>query len=341
MLKKFIRKVVGGASLTRAEAAAAMRIIMDGAADDPQIAALAVALRMKGETADELSGFAAVMRRRAERVPTSPRGIVDTCGTGGDSLSTVNVSTLAAIVAAGAGVKVAKHGNRSASGRCGSADVLEQLGVALAVSPAMAAEGLRRNGIAFLFAPAFHPALRHAAAARRSIGVRTVFNMLGPLCNPAGATRQLIGVFDASRLRIMAEAARDLGVKRALVVNGFDGMDEMTVTGPTRCVDLSEGRIRWREVIPEDGGLRRHPLRALRGGGPEENARRAVDVLSGRRGAARDLVLLNAGAALLVGGAARTLREGVSAAAESLDTGRAAAKLEALREFSRMEIGGP
>jgi anthranilate phosphoribosyltransferase len=341
VLKKFIGKVVGGASLTRAEAAAAMRIIMDGAADDAQIAALAVGLRMKGETAGEIAGFAAVMRRRAEKVPSPTRGVVDTCGTGGDSLSTVNVSTLAAIVAAGAGLKVAKHGNRSASGRCGSADVLERLGVSLAVSPAMAAEGLRRNGITFLFAPAFHPALRHAAAARRSIGVRTVFNMLGPLCNPAGATRQVIGVFDGSRLRIMAEAARDLGVKRALVVHGLDGMDELTVTGPTRCVDLSDGRIRWRQILPEEAGLRRHPLRALVGGGPEVNARRAMDVLGGRRGAARDLVLLNAGAALLVGGAARTLREGVSAAAESLDTGRAAAKLEALREFSRLEKVGP
>jgi anthranilate phosphoribosyltransferase len=331
VLKPFIRKVVEGRDLSRGEAAAAMDAVMDGEATDAQIAALAVGLRMKGETAEEVAGFARAMRARAVRVPSAPRGVVDTCGTGGDGLATLNVSTLAALVAAGAGLPVAKHGNRSVSSRCGSADLLEALGVPVEQTPEGAAASLARAGIAFLFAPAFHPALRHAASARREIGVRTFFNMLGPLCNPAGARHQVIGVYDGSRLRMMAEAARSLGVRRALVVHGSDGMDELTISGPTRCVELSGGRLRERLVRPEDAGLRRRPLRSVRGGGPEENARRALEIMEGRRGAGRDLVLLNAAAALVVGGAARTLKEGVLAAARSLDSGRAAAKLEALR----------
>ncbi len=334
MLKRFIRLVMEGKDLTRKEAASAMRILMDGGADDAQIAALAVALRMKGETSEEIAAFARVMRERAERIPGASADVVDTCGTGGDGLGTLNVSTLAALVAAGAGLKVAKHGNRSVSSRCGSADLLEAMGVRIEMPPSRAAVALRRIGFAFLFAPAYHPALRHAASARRAIGVRTFFNLLGPLCNPARAARQVIGVSDGSRLRMMAEAARELGTRRALVVCGSDGMDELTVSGESRCAALLDGKIRSVAIRPEDAGLRRHPLRAVRGGGPEVNARLAAEILGGRHGAGRDLVLLNAGAALQVGGAARTLRAGVVAAAESLDTGRAAATLEALRAFS-------
>lgn len=335
MLKPYIKKVVEGRDLTAPEAAAAMTLLMQGGAEDPQIAALAVALRMKGESAAEIAGFARAIRARALRLPEAPRDVADTCGTGGDSLDTVNVSTLAALAAAGAGLRVAKHGNRSVTSRCGSADLLEAMGVEIDMQPPRASEALRRFRFAFLLAPSFHPALKIAAAARRSIGVRTVFNLLGPLCNPAEPRTQVIGLADPSRLEVMASAARSLGIRRVLVVHGSDGMDELTVTGTTRCVEVRDGKLRALSVRPEDAGLRRHPLRALRCRAPEENARRAAEVLEGRKGAARDVVLLNAAAVLHAGGAARSLREGARAAAEAIDTGRAAAVLDDLRAFSR------
>ncbi|HET9482273.1 MAG TPA: anthranilate phosphoribosyltransferase [Candidatus Polarisedimenticolia bacterium] len=338
MLRPILTKLVEGRDLTRREAAEAMAGIMDGAVDDAQVAAFAVALRMKGETVDEIAGCAEAMRKRAE--PFGPLGpaasrVVDTCGTGGDALGTINVSTLAALVASGAGLVVAKHGNRSVSSRCGSTDLLETLGVPIDLSPAGSSACLKATGIAFLFAPRFHPALRHAAAARRSLGMRTIFNLLGPLCNPAGVKRQVVGVFGRERLQPLAEALRSLGTRRALLVHGSDGMDELTVTGRSWVVEVHEGAIRSRSIAPEQAGLRRWPPAALRGGGPERNAMRAIEVLEGRRGAARDVTLLNAAAALMVGGMAATLREGVAMAAESIDEGRARAKLEQVRAFCR------
>ncbi|HZI94639.1 MAG TPA: anthranilate phosphoribosyltransferase, partial [Patescibacteria group bacterium] len=298
MLKPFLKKLTAGSNMSRREASAAMEIIMEGAADDAQISAFAVALRMKGETAEEITGCALTLRRRAGRIsPERSAGtrLVDTCGTGGDSLGTINVSTLAAFVAAGAGLPIAKHGNRSVSSRCGSADLLESLGIPIDLAPARVKECLDRTGLAFLFAPRFHPALRHAAGARRSLGMRTIFNLLGPLCNPAGARRQLIGVYDPSRLRIMAEVLRTLGARRAMLVHGNDGMDEITVTGSTTVFELNEGRIRRLSLVPEDVGLKRWRLAALRGGSPEQNASRALAVLEGGRGAGREIAIYNAG----------------------------------------------
>ncbi len=336
MLKGLIGKVLDGRDLTRREAAHAMNLIMDGKADGSQIAALAVALRMKGESVDEIAGCAGAMRRRAERIspgPAANRHLVDTCGTGGDSLGTLNVSTLSAIVAAGAGLPVAKHGNRSVTSRCGSADLLEALGVPIDLEPHDVSACLGTTGLAFLFAPRFHPALRHAADARRSIGVRTIFNLLGPLCNPAGARRQLMGVYDRGGLRAMAEVLRSLGTRHAMVVHGGDGMDEVTVTDSTAVAEVRDGRIRAWTLTPEDVGLKRWSPRSLRGGGPAANAARALKVLQGARGAPRDITVLNAGAALYVGGLARSLKEGVTRAAGSIDSGEAMAKLEQFRAF--------
>jgi len=309
---------------------------MEGVVDDAQIAAFVMALRMKGETPDEIAGCALALRSRGQTIAPAARqarSLVDTCGTGGDALGTINVSTLSALVAAGAGLPVAKHGNRSVSSLCGSADLLEALGLPIDLPPDDVKACLDRTGLAFLYAPRFHPALRHAAAARRSLGMRTIFNLLGPLSNPAGARRQLLGVYDASRLRAMASVLRMLGARRALLVHGHDGMDELTVTGPTAVVELKDGTIRSKTWTPEMAGLRRWRLAALQGGDPERNAVAALSVLEGGPGAARDVTLLNAGAALLVGGAASTLKEGVALARESIDSGRARAKLEEVRVF--------
>ena len=334
MLKGILSRLAQGRDLSRREAARSMDAIMNGEADDAQIAGFAMALRMKGETPDEIAGCVQALRRRALKVVVGRRlasRIVDTCGTGGDTLGTINVSTLAAVVVAGAGLPVAKHGNRSVSSRCGSADLLEALGVPIDLDPRRAGASLRNRGIAFLFAPKFHPALKQAASARRALGIRTVFNLLGPLCNPAGAKRQLIGVFDGERLEAMACVLRSFGTRRAMLVHGSDGMDELTVTGPTTVVHLDKGRIRRTTVTPEAAGVKRWPLRSLKGGGVRTNARHALAVLEGATGAARDVTLLNAGAALMVGGAARTLKEGVRLAARTIDTGAAGDKLDEIR----------
>lgn len=339
MLKVLIGKVVDGRDLTRTEAARAMNLIMDGEAEGSQIAALAVALRMKGESVDEIVGCTRAMRRRAETIVAGPsvrRRLVDTCGTGGDALGTLNVSTLAAIVAAGAGLPVAKHGNRSVTSRCGSADLLEALGVPIDLGPGDVEACLEETGFSFLFAPRFHPALRHAAAARRAIGLRTFFNLLGPLCNPAGTRRQLMGVYDRERLRTMAEVLLSLGAVHAMVVHGGDGMDELTVTGESAVAEVRDGRIRARTLRPEDVGLKRWSPRSLKGGGPGVNAARAREVLEGARGASRDITLFNAGAALYVGGVAPRLKEAVAMAARSIDSGAALDKLEQFRVFCRM-----
>ncbi len=316
-----IAKVVRCESLTEAEAASAFEVIMRGDATPSQIAGFIVALRMKGETVDELTGFARTARAMA--TPISVDGaLLDTCGTGGDGLATFNISTLAAIVAAACGARVAKHGNRAASSMCGSADVLEQLGVKIDLPPEGVARCIEGAGIGFLFAPVFHPSFRHAGPSRRELGVRTVFNVLGPLCNPAGARYQALGVADPKMAARMADVLQRLGVERAIVFHAADGMDELSVASPSSVIEI-DGQRKEYELDPAELGLAKAPVEAMRGGGPEENARLAREVLGGATGARRDVVLLNAAAALRAAGLARQWREGIGLAAEAIDSGRA------------------
>jgi len=325
--------LIGGGVLSRADAAALMEQIMAGALSSAQIAAVAVALRLRGETADEIAGLADAMRRQAVFVPDPPPDCVDTCGTGGDGLRTFNISTVAALVAAGAGVTVAKHGNRAATSRAGSADLLEALGLQLELAPAREAQALHTLGIAFLFARAHHPALRHAAAARDELGVRTVFNLLGPLTNPAGARVQLMGVFPGIALDMVAAVLRELGSMRALVVRGQDGMDEITLTGPTDVAELRDGAIRKYTLTPEALGLARCRADDLSGGTAAENAAIARAILDGADGPRADIVALNAGAVIYLAGRAATIADGIAAARRALHSGAARAMLERLIAF--------
>lgn len=302
-----------------------METILEGLATTPQIAAFAVALKMKGETADELTGFARAMRGKANRVDAGLGGetLVDTCGTGGDGAGTFNISTVAAFVVAGAGVRVAKHGNRSVSSHFGSADLMEALGVRIEMSPEESARAIREVGIGFLFAPAIHPAMRHAGPARAALRMRTVFNLLGPLANPAGARVQLVGAPSPKAAELIAQALAQLGVERAFVVCGSDGLDEITTTGPTSVWEAGGERF---EVTPEDFGVPRATPEALCG----EPVATAKAVLGGQRGPARDIVLVNAAAALVAASRVANFREGVALAAQSIDSGAAAAKVAAL-----------
>lgn len=313
-----------------------MLAILDGDASNAQVASFLVALKMKGETATELAGFAQAMREKAQTVKVTPDGkpLVDTCGTGGDGSSTFNISTVAAFVTAGAGVRVAKHGNRSISGKCGSADLLEALGVPVAPDAARMAMAIETAGIGFLYAPALNPAMRHAQPARLELKMRTVFNLLGPLTNPAGASHQLIGAPSLAAARLMAEALAGLGTVRTFVVHGSDGLDEITTTGSTAIFEVHGGSVTEQVWTPEDFGIRRAGLGDLLGGEPPRNREIAEKILSGARGPARDIVLVNSAAALVVAGAARDLRQGVQLAAVSIDSGAALAKLNQLRELS-------
>ena len=330
-----IQTVADGGSLSVDAAAAAMGEIMSGDATPAQLGALVVALRMKGETVGEIAGMARAMREKSLRVPVAGGGvIVDTCGTGGDSSGSYNISTTAALIAAGAGVKVAKHGNRAMSGSTGSADVLEALGVKIALSPESAARCLDEVGFGFMFAQGFHPAMRFAAAPRREIGIRTVFNILGPLTNPAGATRQVIGVSDPSIAPKMAGALALLGSEKALVVHGADGMDELTITGPSSAHLLEGGEVSRFEVSPADLGLREASAESIRADGPADSARIARSVLEGERGAARDVALMNAAAALWAADAVPDLAAGVERAANAIDEGAASDTLNALIALS-------
>ena len=333
-MKRWIEPLARGEDLPREHAAEAMRCIMDGEATDAQIGAFLLALRVKGETVEEIAGCAAVMRERAVSV-AGIRGeeVIDLCGTGGDGSGSLNVSTLAALVVAGEGVKVAKHGNRSVSSRCGSADLLEGLGVRIDVPAEVAARCLREAGLAFLFAPRMHPAVGHVSRARSELGVRTLFNLLGPLTNPAGARRQLLGVYDPSMVEILARVLGELGSERVLVVHG-SGLDEIALNGPTQVAELSEGTVRTYQIRPEDAGLRPAPPEAVQGGDVAENVRIAERVLGGERGPAADIVALNAGAALWVAGAAADLAQGVARARSGLRDGRAAETLDRLRRAS-------
>lgn len=338
-LKLHIRQVVDGGSLTFEQAADALDTIMTGQATPAQVAALLTALRMRGETVDEIAGFASTMRRHAlvTELGDDPRPVVDTCGTGGDGTGTFNISTTAAFAVSAAGVRVAKHGNRSMTSRCGSADVLEGLGVRIELRPEQVARCVNEVGIGFMFAPAFHPAMRHVGPVRREIGVRTLFNFLGPLTNPAGVRHQLIGVGDGRVSRNLADVLARLGSERALVVSSVDGMDEIGVSGESIVVEYDRGRggVREYRVHPEDFGLKVAPRSDLLGGSVEENVAILRSVLAGDVGARRNATLINAGAALYAAGAAETIAEGIAAAADAIDSGRAAGRLDALIEMTQ------
>ena len=321
-----IGKLVRCEDLTEDEAAAAFEVIMRGDATPSQIAGFMVALRMKGETPEELTGFARTAR--AVATPIDVNGaLLDTCGTGGDGLATFNISTLSAIVAAACGARVAKHGNRAASSLCGSADVLEKLGVKIDLQPEGVARCIEQAGIGFLFAPIFHPSFRFAGAPRRELAIRSVFNVLGPLCNPAGARYQALGVADAKIATKMADVLMRLGVERAIVFHASDGMDELSMASPSHVIEI-DGHRKEYDLEPADLGLQRAPLEAMRGGGPDDNARIAREVLEGQKGARRDVVLLNSSAALRAAGIARDWKEGLGLAAEAIDSGRAGEILE-------------
>ena len=332
-----IGRVATGASLTEDEAYVVMNQVMDGDATPSQISALITGMRMKGETVDEIVGFARAMREHATPVRPTVTGYIDTCGTGGDGLHTFNISTTTAFVVAGAGVPVAKHGNRAVSSAAGSADVLEALGIDIGLSPGDVARCIDEAGVGFLFAQALHASMRHAGPTRREIGILTVFNILGPLTNPAGARRQLLGVYDARLAPVMAEVAGRLGAERVLVVNGHPGMDEVSGSGATTVAefDAEAGGVRTYEVTPESVGLARGTLADIAGGDAAENAAIVRAILGGEGGPRRDVVLLNAAAGLLAAGKVADLAEGVALARDSIDSGRALAALEALGELSR------
>jgi len=335
-LLEFLNRVVHHENLSAADAEQAMYAILGGEASTTQIGAFLVALRMKGETGEEVLGFARAMRARAIPVHTGVGGepLLDIVGTGGDSHNTFNISTTAAFVAAGAGIKVAKHGNRAISSRSGSADVLEALGIRLITDPERMGRAVREVGIAFLFAPALHPAMKHAQPARRELKMRTVFNILGPLTNPAGATHQLVGVSPAPVADLVAQALASLGLARALVVHAHNGMDEITTTGPTSVLEVQSGAIASHEVTPADFGLPTATLADLRGGDAAQNAAITRAVLRGEPGPQRDIVLANAAAALVAAGVTENYETGIARAAESVDSGAALRKLEQLAAFT-------
>jgi len=334
VLTAAIDRLASGQDLPADDAAEVLAEIMAGNASEAQTAAVLIALRTKGETVDEIVGLASTMRRLATPVHTGRDDLVDTAGTGGGR-PTFNVSTTAALIAAGAGCAVAKHGNRSATGLSGSADVLEALGVRIDLAPEAVARCIAEAGFGFMFAPAHHGATRHVVPVRKELAVRTIFNFLGPLTNPAGATRQVIGVSDPRYTETLARALGRLGTRRALVVSSADGLDEMSTSDTTRVVEVDDGDLRSYEVAPEDVGLPRAPLDAVTGGTPEQNAETTRRILAGERGAARDLAVLNAGAAVYAAGVAPTLEDGVRAAEAAIDDGRAGNALDDLTALTR------
>jgi anthranilate phosphoribosyltransferase len=335
VIQELLARVLDGHDLTRAEAREAMQEIMRGDATQAQIAGFLVALRAKGETADEIAGCAEAMREHVLPVQPTRDDLVDTAGTGGDGKSTLNISTAAALVAAAAGAGVAKHGNRAASSQTGSADVLEALGFELDLAPERIAQSIDELGFGFMFAQAHHPAMKHAAPVRRELGTRTVFNVLGPLTNPARARAQVVGVYSPGLVRPVAEALAQLGARRAFVVHGAGGIDELSPVGPNEICEVVDGGVRERVIDPEELGVARASLDELRGGTPEENAAAIRRIFAGEQGGARDAVLLNAAGAIAAGGHADDLREGIELARETLDSGAAAARLDELVEFTR------
>ena len=335
MIKEALSKIVSRSDLTMAEAREVMREIMKGEATQAQIGAFLTALRMKGETVDEIAGCAQAMRESAIPVKPNRNQLVDTCGTGGDGSGTFNISTTVAFVAAGAGLAVAKHGNRSVSSRCGSADLLQALGVNLELTPEQVAQCIDEVGIGFLFAPKLHPAMKYALAPRQEIGLRTIFNILGPLSNPAQAKRQLLGVYHSDLTELMAEVLLALGAEHAFVVHGADALDELSVTGQNKISRLHNGHIETYYLDPQDLGLPRAKLSDLAGGSVEDNAAITKALLAGKDGPKRDVILLNAAAVLIAGGKASSFSDGLKLAAEAIDNGSAQRKLHQLVEFSR------
>ncbi|HLK51447.1 MAG TPA: anthranilate phosphoribosyltransferase [Bryobacteraceae bacterium] len=335
-LLPYLERVAERENLSSADALAAMETILSGRASQPQIAAFLVALRMKGETVDELVGFARAMRRMAPPVNLNLPGerLLDTCGTGGDSSGTFNISTVAALVVAGAGVRVAKHGNRSISSQCGSADLLESMGIRVAVTAEQAARAIHEIGIGFFFAPAMHTAMKHAHPVRLELKMRTVFNLLGPLTNPAGASAQVAGAPSLRAAELIAGALAALEIEHGFVVHGSDGLDEITTTGPSLMFEIRAGRVEKRSVRPDDFGVPVASPDALRGGDREKNRAIAQEVLSGKPGAARDIVLVNASAGIVAAGKASSFVDAMRLAADSIDSGAACAKAEALARFT-------
>ena len=347
MLRKVLGKVVQGQDLDAEVITEAFGFIMEGQATGAQIGAFLTALRMKGESEEEIAGAVMALRDRCVRLPdlgdaasnklpnNLSNNLIDTCGTGGDGAGTVNVSTLAALVAAGAKVRVAKHGNRSVSSLCGSADLLKELGVRIDVSPEVAALCLREAGFAFLFAPLYHPAMKSVAPARQEMGIRTLFNLIGPLCNPAGVRRQVMGVYSEELVGLIAGVLGKLECERAMVVASRDGLDEISVCAPTTIAHLyQDGKIEINTLDPDDLGIKRHKLDSLKGGKPEHNAAISMDLLKGSHGAVRDAVIVNAGAALVVSGKAADFIEGIAMARVSIDSGKALEVLEKVKILS-------
>ncbi len=334
MIREAISKIVDRQDLGEAEMMAVMGEVMEGVATPAQIAAFVTGLRMKGETVEEVTGAARIMRMKATRIDARSSVVVDTCGTGGDGMNTFNISTTSAFVVAAAGITVAKHGNRAVSSGCGSADVLEALGVNISASPEIVEECIQQIGIGFLFAPKLHGAMKYAVGPRREIGVRSIFNMLGPLTNPAGATSQLVGVYDPKLTEMFASVLRNLGSKRAFVVHGLDGMDEATVTGQTRVSELKDGLITTYNIDPVAYFGRTWRREELTGGDATVNAEIAKEVLSGTPGARRDIVLLNSALGIVAGEKAKDIREGIALAEECIDSRAAIKKLQALIELT-------
>jgi len=335
MFRDYLQKIIDRKNLSEPEMSEMIEEIFSGKLSNAQIGAFMAALATKGETFEELAGAARVMRRRATRIQAPGSAVVDTCGTGGDGGGTFNISTTTAFVVAGSGVTVAKHGNRSVSSRCGSADLVEALGVNITVGPFVVEEAVAEIGIGFLFAPLYHGAMKHAAAARKEVGIRSIFNMLGPLTNPAAANCQLLGVYAPQLTEMFAEALRLLGTRHALVVHGHDGLDEISVCAPTRISELRDGIIRTYDIDPERFLGRRAAPAEVAGGDPARNAAITRGVLAGDKGACRDVVLLNAAAALVAAGKTDTIEAGMHLAAESIDSGSARRKLEELVNFTR------
>jgi len=334
MIKEAIAKVVTKTNLSEAEAVAVMREIMQGEATDAQIAAYITALRMKGETVEEITGSARVMREKAVPIKLDAQYQVDTCGTGGDMSHTFNISTTADFVVAGAGVSVAKHGNRSVSSKSGSADVLQALGINIEIPSHRVEECLKEVGIAFLFAPMMHQAMKYAIGPRREIGIRTIFNLLGPLTNPAGVTSQIMGVYSADLTGMLASALGNLGLRHAFVVHGMDGLDEITVTDRTKVSECKDGVVKDYFIHPAEFGLPVGKPADLKGGDAKDNAAITIEVLKGAKGPRRDIVLLNAAAGLIASGKASDIKSGIRLAAESIDSGAAMKKLEQLKAFT-------
>ena len=336
-IKETINKLVCRENLTTEESREAMTLIMEGKTTPAQIAAFLTALRMKGETPEEITGCALVMREKVTRCPVDEEVVIDTCGTGGDRLGTFNISTASALVAAGAGVKVAKHGNRSVSSSSGSADVLKTLGVNIEADVQTAARCIKEAGIGFLFAPLLHPAMKHAIGPRREMGIRTIFNILGPLTNPAGAKRQLMGVFSADITETLAKVLQNLGSEKALVVHGLDGIDEISISDETVVSELAGDSLKTYRIRPEDFGFKKVPHDELVVASPEESASVISGVLDGAEGPARDVVVLNSASALVVAGMADTIEEAIGPARRSIDSGSARAALEKLIEISNSQ----